>query len=94
MTKDEAIEKVIAAFSVWEAEYYTGDDWSEEHETLDMAIEALATEYKEQIRCEDCAYCRTFYHGVNMPLSYRCEKLYLCSDLSSDDYCSRAKRKE
>lgn len=44
MTKDEAIEKVIAAFSVWECEYDTGDDWSEEHEARDMAIEALATE--------------------------------------------------
>lgn len=44
MTKDEAIEKVIDAFSAWEAEYDTGDDWSEEHEARDMAIEALAVE--------------------------------------------------
>lgn len=44
MTKDEAIEKVIDAFSAWESEYYTGDDWTEEHEARDMAVEALATE--------------------------------------------------
>lgn len=44
MTKDEAIEKVIDAFSAWECEYDTGQDWSEEHEARDMAIEALDTE--------------------------------------------------
>ena len=44
MTKDEAIEKVIDAFSAWESEYDTGDDWSAEHEACEMAVEALAKE--------------------------------------------------
>lgn len=44
MTKDEAIEKVIDAFSAWECEYDTGQDWSEEHEACDMAIAALDKE--------------------------------------------------
>lgn len=46
------------------------------------------------VRCKDCKYCRTYYHGENMPFSYACDKLYLTSDLSSDDYCSRGVRKE
>ena len=43
-------------------------------------------------RCADCKYCRTYYHGESMPFSYACDKLYLTSNLSSDDYCSRAVR--
>lgn len=46
------------------------------------------------IRCRDCKYCRTYYHGENMPFSYACDKLYLTNNLSSDDYCSRAEREE
>ena len=51
-------------------------------------------DYKELIRCKDCKYCRTYYHGANMPFSYACDKLYLTNNLSSDDYCSRGVRKE
>ena len=46
------------------------------------------------IRCRDCKYCRTYYHGDNMPFSYACDRMYLTSGLSIDDYCSRAERKE
>ena len=48
------------------------------------------------IRCKDCKHCRTYYHGINekIPFSYACDRLYLTSDLSDDDYCSRAERKE
>ncbi len=70
-----------------------------------VAYEALGHVYRDValiptvdaipvIRCEDCKYCRTYYHGKNMPFSYACGKLYLTSNLSSDDYCSRAERKE
>ncbi len=48
----------------------------------------------ELIRCKDCKYCRTYYHGENMPFSYACDKLYLTNNLSSDDYCGRGVRKE
>lgn len=42
MTREEAIENVKSAFSVWESEFRVpNDDWSEEHEALDIAIEAL-----------------------------------------------------
>ena len=46
------------------------------------------------IRCRDCKYCRTYYHGDNMPFSYACDRMYLTNGLSLDDYCSRAERKE
>ena len=47
MTRDEAIEIVKSAFSAWESEFgVPNDDWSEEHEALDMAIEALEREDK------------------------------------------------
>lgn len=70
-----------------------------------VAYEALGHAYRDValiptvdaipvIRCEDCKYCRTYYHGENMPFSYACDKLYLTNNLSSDDYCSRAERKE
>ena len=49
---------------------------------------------QELIRCKECKYCRTYYHGENMPFSYACDKLYLTNNLSSDDYCSRGVRKE
>ena len=42
MTRDKAIEIVKSAFSAWESEFgVPNDDWSEEHEALNMAIEAL-----------------------------------------------------
>ena len=45
MTREEAIEIVKSAFSAWESEFRVpNDDWSEEHEALDMAIEALKNE--------------------------------------------------
>lgn len=46
MTRKEAIEIVKTAFSVWELEFRRApnDDWSEEHEALDMAIETLRQE--------------------------------------------------
>ena len=59
MTREEAIEIVKTAFSVWELEFRRApnDDWSEEHEALDMAIEAL----KAQDRPIICPRCgRTF----------------------------------
>lgn len=45
MIREEAIEIVKSAFSAWESEFRVpNDDWSEEHEALDMAIEALSSE--------------------------------------------------
>lgn len=45
MTREEAIEIVEMAFAEWEHEFYvSGDDWSKEHEALDMAIKALKQE--------------------------------------------------
>lgn len=45
MTKEEAIQYVIDAFTAWECEYDTeGADWSKEHEACDIAVNALATE--------------------------------------------------
>ena len=38
------------------------------------------------IRCRDCKYCRTYYHGDNMPFSYACDRMYLTNGLSLDDY--------
>lgn len=49
MTKEEAIEIVKSAFSAWESEFrVSNDDWSEEHEALDMAIEALSAETRDR----------------------------------------------
>ena len=56
--------------------------------------EATARGWDELVRCNDCKYCRTYYHGENMPFSYACAKLYLTNNLSSDDYCSRGVRRE
>lgn len=45
MTREEAIEKVEMAFAEWENEFsVSGDDWSEEHEALDMVVKALKQE--------------------------------------------------
>lgn len=44
MTKEEredAIRSVRMAFSIWESEYDTGEDWSGEHKARDAAIKAL-----------------------------------------------------
>lgn len=60
----------------------------------EVAIKKLPSAQPELIRCKDCKYCRTYYHGENMPFTYACDKLYLTNNLSSDDYCSRAERKE
>lgn len=49
---------------------------------------------EELIRCKDCKYFRTYYHGEHMPFSYACDRLYLTNGLSSNDFCSRAERKE
>ena len=68
----------------------------EEAEDFDEIFIGVLRKHKELIRCKDCAFCRTFYHGLNekIPFSYRCGKLCLYTDLSPDDYCSRAMRKE
>lgn len=53
MTREEAIEIVKSAFSAWESEFRVpNDDWNEEHEALDMAIEALSE--PSIVRCKDC----------------------------------------
>lgn len=58
MTRDKAIEIVKSAFSAWESEFEVpNDDWSEEHEALDMAIEALEAQDRPII-CPRCG--RTF----------------------------------
>ena len=51
-------------------------------------------EFTKVIRCRDCKYGRTYYHGDNMPFSYAWDRMYLTNGLSLDDYCSRAERKE
>lgn len=60
----------------------------------DIGADGAYFGYQELLRCKDCKYCRTYYHGENMPFSYACDKLYLTSITSSDDYCSRAMRKD
>lgn len=45
------------------------------------------------IRCKDCKWCRTFYHGPDMRFSYECAKLYL-TRIEANDFCSKAERKE
>ena len=58
MTREEAIEIVKSAFSAWESEFRVpNDDWSEEHEALDMAIEALEREQQRQEDIYECQYC-------------------------------------
>lgn len=50
MTREEAVEIVKSAFSAWESEFRVpNDDWSEEHEALDMAIEALKRELDDDL---------------------------------------------
>ena len=44
------------------------------------------------VRCKDCKWCRTYYHGENMPFSYECSKLML-SSIQSTSYCSFAEPK-
>ena len=74
MTKEEAIEIVKSAFSAWESEFRVpNDDWSEEHEALDMAIEALKadrprgewidTEFLKLKECSSC-HCRWGMYDV------------------------------
>lgn len=45
------------------------------------------------IRCKDCKWCRTFYHGSDMGFSYECAKLYL-TGIGANDFCSKAERKD
>lgn len=66
----------------------------EEAKDFDEIFIGVLRKNKELIECKDCAYLRTFYHGEDTPFTYRCDKLCLYTDLSPDDYCSRAKRKE
>lgn len=47
---------------------------------------------QELVRCKDCKWCRTFYHGETMPFSYECAKLWL-TGIGADDFCSKAERK-
>ena len=44
---EEAIELTTSAFSAWEGECETGDDWSKEHEARDLAINALRKQIPE-----------------------------------------------
>lgn len=73
MTKEDAINNVIAAFEVWEGEFSTfGSDWSEEHEARDMAIEALKRDDPEvefKKRFEKTTFC-----------GYSAEKLLMFAD--------------
>lgn len=49
MKRGKAIEIVKSAFSAWESEFRVpNDDWSEEHEALDMAIEALQSTMSQE----------------------------------------------
>ena len=71
-----------------------GQEWimrlTLDNETMTANVERVG----EIIRCKDCKHCRTYYHGENMPFSYACDHLYLTYNLSDNDYCSRAVRKE
>ncbi len=52
-----------------------------------------AYDQEELIRCKDCKWFRTFYHGETMPFSYECAKLWL-TGIGVDDFCSKAERRE
>lgn len=47
------------------------------------------------IRCKDCKFSKTYYHGSESNLGMF---TYLCTqglyDMNADDYCSRARRRE
>ena len=48
MTIENAIEMVKTAFETWECEYGgLTDDWKEEHEACDMAVQALREKENE-----------------------------------------------
>lgn len=50
---------------------------------------------EQLIRCKDCKFWRSFYHGPNSNLgtfSYMC--MLTLYDRKDSDYCSYAKRKE
>lgn len=84
MTRDKAIEIVKSAFSAWKSEFRApNEDWSEEHEALNMAIEALKTDI---VLCGECSYmmpdgrCCVFADDAIRP--------------SVSDFCSYGERSE
>ena len=87
MTREEAIEIVKSAFSAWESEFRVpNDDWSEEHEALDMAIEALEADTVEVVRCKDCKW----YGHLGCAI-----RIVDDSDKPNDnDFCSFGERSE
>ena len=51
MTNHEAAEIVKLAFQMWESEYCTGEDRSEERKACQMAVDALESQTAEDIDC-------------------------------------------
>ena len=49
----------------------------------------------ELVRCRDCKFCKTYYHGAESKLgmfTYECIRgLYT---VTADEFCSKAERKE
>ena len=88
MTREEAIEIVKSAFSAWESEFRVpNDDWSEEHEALDMAIEALKTDI---VRCKDCKH----WKWIEWAKEYRCTFRNTAFNTRDNDFCSFGERGE
>lgn len=59
----------------------------------DEALYGYKDVAKELLRCKDCKWCRSYYHGPGRGFSYECSKLYLTSDINVNDFCSRAERR-
>ena len=92
MTREEVIEIVKSAFSAWESEFRVpNDDWSEEHEALDMVIEALKADTVEVVRCKDCRHANECHKSVQYT---RNELNAVAIGYSPIEWCSRGERSE
>ena len=91
MTREEAIEIVKTAFSAWESEFRVpNDDWSEEHEALDMAIKALKADTGEVVRCKDCKH--KYVSGNGTTQYYVCD--FMDAQFDDEGYCHHGERSE
>lgn len=103
MTREEAIEIVKSAFSAWESEFRVpNDDWSEEHEALDMAIEALQTPPISQRSMYQLGYIQGQEDALQTDI-VRCEECEHKADnycykhsheVTDSDFCSYGERSE
>ena len=92
MTNQEAAEIVKLAFQMWESEYCTGEDRSEEHKACEMAVNALKTPsislefiegYIKQLEKLDAALAKNDIDGIKtMVTAWK-----LSQSACGPDYC-------